>query len=180
MNGQDKGLVELAGRPMIEYVIQATAPQVGEVLINANRSLEAYAAYNLRIIQDKTRDYAGPLAGIAAGIAASSTDFILSVPCDGPWVPTDLVSRLQQGLEGSPSDVCIAHDGDRIQPIFALFRREALAAIQYYLDRGDRKLQLWVKQQNAAIADFSDHPEAFINVNTPEERLRVEGLLLKR
>lgn len=180
MNGKDKGLVDLADRPMIEYVIQAVAPQVSEVLINANRSLEAYEGYNLRVIQDATNDYAGPLAGIAAGIEAATTDLILSVPCDGPWVPKDLVSRLQQKLEDSPSNVCVAHDGERMQPVFALFRKEALADIQSYLDGGDRKLQLWVKQQEPAIADFSDHPEAFINVNTPEEKVRVEELLLKR
>jgi len=180
MDGRDKGLVELAGRPMIEYVIKAVAPQVEMVLINANRSLEAYAGYNLRIIPDATNDYAGPLAGIAAGIAAAATDLILSVPCDGPWVPNDLVSRLQKKLENSSSNVCVAHDGERMQPVFALFRKQALADIQSYLDGGDRKLQLWVKQQEAAMADFSDHPEAFINVNTPDEKDRVEKLLLRR
>jgi len=179
MGGMDKGLVELAGRPMIEHVIKAVAPQVEMVLINANRSLETYAGYNLRVIPDTSNDYAGPLAGIAAGIEAAATDLILSVPCDGPWIPLDLVSRLRQKLEESTSDVCVAHDGERMQPVFALFRKQALPDIQSYLDAGDRKLQLWVRQQGAAIADFSDHPEAFINVNTPDEKDRVEKLLLK-
>ncbi len=179
MNGRDKGLIELAGRPMIEYVIQAVAPQVDTVLINANRSLDNYANYNLRVIRDATDEYAGPLAGICAGIEAADTDLILSVPCDGPWVPIDLVSRLHQKLEASPSNVCVAHDGERMQPVFALFRKQALADIQKYLNGGDRKLQLWVKQQEAAIADFSDHPEAFINVNTPDEKHRVEKILLQ-
>jgi len=179
MDGRDKGLIDLAGRPMIEYVIEAIDPQVNEVLINANRSREAYESYGRRVIQDATGDYAGPLAGIAAGLEAATTDLVLTVPCDGPWVPKDLVSRLQQKLQVSSSKICVAHDGERMQPVFALFQKEALPEIHTYLDGGDRKLQLWVNQQEPAIADFSDHPEAFINVNTPEERARVEKILLR-
>jgi len=179
MDGRDKGLVDLAGRPMIEYVLEAIAPQVSEVLINANRNMEIYENYSRQVIPDSTGDYAGPLAGFAAGLAAAATELVLTVPCDGPWVPLDLVSRLKQQLEQSSSKICVAHDGERMQPAFALLRREALPEIQSYLDGGDRKLGLWVKQQEPAIADFSDHPEAFINVNTPDEKARVERQLLK-
>jgi len=179
MDGRDKGLVDLAGRPMIEYVLEAIAPQVSEVLINANRNMEIYENYSRQVIPDSTGDYAGPLAGFAAGLAAAATELVLTVPCDGPWVPLDLVSRLKQQLEQSSSKICVAHDGERMQPVFALLRREALPEIQSYLDGGDRKLGLWVKQQEPAIADFSDHPEAFINVNTPDEKARVERQLLK-
>ncbi|MCP3669320.1 MAG: molybdenum cofactor guanylyltransferase MobA [Gammaproteobacteria bacterium] len=178
MNGQDKGLVNLAGKPMIEHVIAAIDPQVSEIVINANRSREAYAGYGRRIIADATGDYAGPLAGIAAGIEAATTDLILTVPCDGPWLPADLVLRLKQGLDQSPSKVCVAHDGGRIQPVFGLFHKDALPEIHNYLNGGDRKLLLWINQQEPAIVDFSDHPAAFINVNTPEEKARVEQILL--
>lgn len=179
MGGHDKGLIDLADRAMIEYVIEAISPQVNEVLINANRSRDTYENYGLRVIEDTTGDYAGPLAGIAAGLEAATTDLIVTVPCDGPWVPKDLVSRLQRKLQESSSKICVAHDGRRMQPVFALFRKEALPEIHSYLNGGDRKLQLWMNQQNPAIADFSDHPEAFINVNTPEEKARVEKILLK-
>ncbi len=180
MDGRDKGLVDLAGRPMIEYVLEAIAPQVSEVLINANRNIEIYENYSRQVIPDATGDYAGPLAGFAAGLTAATTELVLTVPCDGPWVPFDLVSRLKQKLEQSSSNICVAHDGQRMQPVFALLRREVLPEIQCYLDGGDRKLSLWVKQQEPAIADFSDYPEAFINVNTPNEKTRVERQLLKR
>ncbi len=176
LGGNDKGLVTLAGKPMIEYVIDAVLPQVGEIVINANRSIEIYNGYGLRVIQD-TLDYAGPLAGMAAGIEAATTELVLTVPCDGPWLPEDLVSRLKQKLEESSALVCVAHDGERMQPVFALFRREILPELYSYLNAGDRKLQLWLSQQDVAIADFSDTPEAFININTPEERSRVEKQL---
>ena len=179
MDGRDKGLVSLAGKPMIEYVIDAIRPQVDEVLINANRSRDAYEGYGLRVIQDATGDYAGPLAGMAAGIEAATTDLVLTVPCDSPWLPENLVSRLKQKLEENSAMVSVAHDGERMQPVFALFRRDILPEIHRYLNAGDRKLQLWLSQQELAIADFSDHPRAFINVNTPEEKIRVEKLLLE-
>ncbi len=179
MDGHDKGLITLAGRPMIEYVIEAIRPQVSKVLINANRNLDAYESYDLRVIQDATGEYAGPLAGISAGIEAASTELVLTVPCDGPWLPEDLVSRLKQKLEESSAMVCVAHDGNRMQPVFALFRSEILTSIQNYLNAGDRKLQLWLSSQELAVADFSDHPKAFINVNTPEEKARVEQMLTK-
>ncbi len=179
MDGQDKGLVDLAGKPMIEYVIEAIDPQVDEIIINANRSHEAYAGYGRRVIADTTGEFAGPLAGIAAGIEAATTDLILTVPCDGPWVPNDLVSRLHTRMQESSAMVCVAHDGERMQPVFALFRREILPEIHRYLNAGDRKLQLWLRQQELATEDFSDYPEAFVNVNTPEEKTRVEKLLLQ-
>lgn len=175
--GNDKGLMTLAGKPMIEYVIDAITPQVDEIIINANRNIEVYANYGFRIIQDSF-NYAGPMAGMAAGIEASATNFVLTLPCDGPWLPEQLVSRLNKRLELSRAMVSIAHDGERMQPVFALFRREILPEILSYLNAGDRKLQLWLSQQNLAIADFSDHPDAFVNVNTPEERDRVEMILL--
>lgn len=176
MGGNDKGLVTLAGRPMIEYIIDAILPQVDEIVINANRNIETYAGYGFRIIQDSF-DYAGPLAGIAAGIEAAATDLVLTVPCDSPWPPEDLAARLQQQLRQDSAMVCVAHDGARMQPVFALFRREILPKIYSFLNAGDRKLQLWLQQQESTIADFSDRPEAFINVNTPKERDQVEKLL---
>ncbi|MEJ2529062.1 MAG: molybdenum cofactor guanylyltransferase MobA [Gammaproteobacteria bacterium] len=176
--GNDKGLETLAGRAMVEYVIDAIAPQVDEIVINANRNIELYAGYGFPVIQDSF-DYAGPLAGMAAGIEAATTNLVLTVPCDGPRLPSELVSRLKHGLEQNSAMVSVAHDGERMQPVFALFRREILPEIYSYLQAGGRKLQLWLSQQKLAIADFSDQPDAFINVNTPEDRELIEDRLMQ-
>lgn len=177
MGGMDKGLIQLAGRPMIEHVIHALSPQVDHLLINANRNQEQYARYGYPVFADAVAEYAGPLAGIAAALERSPTDLILTVPCDGPWLPADLKERLHQRLIDEQADACVCHDGERRQPVFGLFHRRLRPAIVNYLECGGRKLQTWLDGQRVAVLDFSDHPEAFTNVNTPEERDRVEALL---
>lgn len=178
MANQDKGLIELAGRPMIDYVIQALRPQVHELLINANRNLTRYQQFGCQVVPDQIPDFAGPLAGVAAGLEAARYDFLLSVPCDGPWLPHDLVSRLFLQLQAEQADLCVAHDGQRLQPVYGLFRRQLAADIRSFLAAGDRKILLWMERQHTAIADFSDHPEAFVNLNTPEEQQRIEQLII--
>ncbi|OOZ37114.1 molybdenum cofactor guanylyltransferase [Solemya velesiana gill symbiont] len=177
MGGMDKGLIELAGRPMIEYVIDVLSPQVDELLINANRSQSRYLAYGFPVFEDAVTGFAGPLAGIAAAIDHAASDMILTVPCDGPWLPADLAVRLEQRLLKEDADICIAHDGNRKQPVFGLFHRRVVTSINNFLEAGDRKLQLWLSTQKFAVEDFSDHPNAFINVNTPKEKARVEEIL---
>ena len=174
MNGEDKGLIPLAGRPMIEHVIQALRPQVGELLINANRNLDRYRRYRYPVISDTEPGFAGPLAGIAAALERSSNDLVLSVPCDGPRLPPDLGSRLWHAMRTGGSPICVVHDGTRLQPVFALVHRRMLPSIRDYLAAGDRKLKLWLNRQHPSVVDFSDFPEAFSNVNTPEEQARME------
>lgn len=162
---------------MIEYAIDAVRSQVDDLLINANRNLDIYAGYGLRVIQDKSDNFPGPLAGIAAGIEAATTDLVLTVPCDSPLLPANLASRLGQSLHSGPHMVAVAHDGERMQPVFALYRKEILQKIYSYLDAGEHKLQLWMDRQRLVCTDFSDLPQAFTNINTPEERLKVERII---
>ena len=178
MASQDKGLIELAGRPMIDYVIQALRPQVDELLINANRNLTRYGQFGCQVVPDQIPGFAGPLAGVAAGLETARYDLLLSVPCDGPWLPPDLVSRLFLQLQTEQADLCVAHDGQRLQPVYGLFRRQLVADIRSFLAAGDRKILLWLERQRTAVADFSDHPEAFVNLNTPEEQQRIEQLIM--
>ena len=177
MGGRDKGLLPLAGRPMIEYVIEALRPQVDTLLINANRNRETYAGYGFRVVPDDTSDYPGPLAGMAAAMAAAPPGAILTVPCDGPWLPPDLARRLEAGRVAQDVPICMAHDGHRAQPVFALLDRDLLPSLREYLARGGRKIDLWYAQHGAATADFSDCPEVFINVNTPEDSAEVAARL---
>jgi molybdopterin-guanine dinucleotide biosynthesis protein A len=177
MGGTDKGLLPLAGRPMIEYTIASLAGQVGELKISANRNLERYRAYGYAVVADTVTGYSGPLAGIAAGLESARTELLLTAPCDGPWLPPDLCERLHAALLDGGADVCVAHDGERLQPVFGLYHRRLLPGILSYLADGDRKLHHWLQQQNHVTADFSDVPQAFLNVNTPEERARAEEKL---
>ncbi len=184
MEGQDKGLLPLGGRPMIAYVLDSLRPQVDEVLINANRHIEQYQQLGCPVISDQAAGFAGifagPLAGMAAAMAACHSDYILSVPCDGPWLPPDLASRLLEGLRDQNASVATVHDGQRLQPVFALIKCELLPKIKTYLQSGERKLGLWIREQQPALVDFSDQLDAFFNVNSPEELKRAEARLKVR
>ncbi len=177
MGGQDKGLLPIKNRAMIEYVIEKLAPQVDHILINANRNLERYRRFGYPVITDRVTGFAGPLAGMAAAIQASESQYILSTPCDGPWVPADLASRLLARLEEEGTDLSVAHDGERLQPVFLLMHRKRLPSILDYLESGERRLGHWVRQQQPALADFSDQPELFFNVNSPAELKAAEAHL---
>ncbi len=169
MGGVDKGLVPVAGRPMVAWVIDAIRPQVGPLLINANRNLEAYAALGWAVIGDGDDDYRGPLAGIASGLAAARTDWVLTVPCDSPLVAADLATRLYRAAASANQPVGVAHDGDRLQPVFALIRRALAATLTAYLDGGGRRVDGWFDRCGYAAADCRDVAGSFANVNTPDD-----------
>lgn len=177
MAGEDKGLMELAGRPMIEHVLDAIAPQVGRVLVSANRNLDRYARYGHRVLPDSRGGHLGPLAGVLSGLEALETEFLLTVPCDSPCITPDLAWRLHAALVVQPADVAVASDGQRLQPAFLLVRRGLAADLGEYLDAGGRRVDGWLARHRAAEADMSDCPECFANVNDPAERARVEALL---
>lgn len=178
MGGQDKGLLPLAGKAMVQHVIGALEPQVADIIINANRHPAEYARYGYRVLPDLLEGYCGPLAGIATALRAARTSYIVTAPCDSPFVPADLALRLHRMLSQETADIGIAHDGKRLQPVFALIRCSLLGSLLRYLHEGERKVEPWYRQHPHVLCDFSDTPEAFINVNTPaditaaEDRLR--------
>lgn len=178
LGGVDKGLIELHGRPLIEYVLDRLRPQTEAILINANRHHERYAAYGVPVIPDLEGGFAGPLAGIAAGLAAARTDWVVVVPCDCPLLPSDLVSRLWQARCTAEADVAVARAAGRLQPVFVLLPATARVELERRLHEGERKVAAWLTAQRLAIADFSDEAEAFVNVNTEEERRAVEERLV--
>ncbi|MEW8459778.1 MAG: molybdenum cofactor guanylyltransferase MobA [Candidatus Thiodiazotropha endolucinida] len=175
MGGEDTGLIELNGRPLVQHVISAIQPQVATILINANRNQERYAAFGYPVIADSLLDYQGPLAGFIAALQAVETEDMLTLPCDGPLVPPDLVARLYEARQSAGADIAVAHDGDRLQPVYALIPKRLADSLQHYLDRGDRKIDLWYEEHRVAHADFSDIPRTFINVNTLQERDNLQG-----
>lgn len=177
MNGEDKGLILLADRPLISHVIDAFSGQVGSLLINANRNLDRYKQFGYPVIRDLTGDFDGPLAGIASCMNTATTEMMVCVPCDSPFIPDDLVERLYLGLMAASADICMASSSERTQPVFSLIRTELMDSLQKFLDSGERKIDKWYATHKLAIADFSDKPETFMNINTPEDILKATALI---
>ncbi|PJG60679.1 molybdenum cofactor guanylyltransferase MobA [Aeromonas cavernicola] len=167
MGGVDKGWVELAGRPLIDHVLARVRPQVDEVLINANRSHPRYQQL-APVISDDNPHYLGPLAGMQAGLAAAKHDWVLFVPCDGPALPLDLMRRFRAALTRE-TELVVAHDGDWLQPVVALLHRSLLPSLCAALAEGERKIDVWFARHQMAVVSFADQPDAFINLNSPDE-----------
>lgn len=173
MDGCDKGLQLLAGRPLAAHVIERLAPQVGALLVNANRNHEAYAALGHPVIADTLAGFAGPLAGLQAGLAACRTPLLATVPCDAPLLPDDLIARLMAGLAESAAPAAAAFADGRLQPAFMLCRREVADKLERYLESGGRRIHTWLEGIGVCAVPFADS-KAFINVNTPSELAQLE------
>jgi len=175
MGGIDKGWIELAGRPLIAHVLARFAPQVGEVLISANRNIERYASLGYTVITDDVPgDFSGPLAGLRAALSHARVDLVCSVPCDSPMLPVDLVARLREALQATGAQLAVARTSDRIHPVFALYRRELRSTLDAYLAAGERTVQAWQKRQRSVEVSFDDVPRAFENINTPADLERLQ------
>lgn len=172
MGGRDKGLQILDRQPMITHIIERLQPQVGRLLINANQNQEAYELFGLPIIADVISNFVGPLAGLHAGLSYCSTPYLLSVPCDCPFLPTDLASRLGNALVSSGADIAYAITINQNQtehhPVFCLLKRDVMVGLGEYLSEGGRKVLSWVSCQPHVQVVFDDH-SAFLNINTPDD-----------
>jgi molybdenum cofactor guanylyltransferase len=176
MGGDDKGWVPLAGKPLIVHVLDRLRPQVDEVLSNANRSEERYRAL-APVIDDGNGNFLGPLAGMQAGLAAARHDWVLFVPCDGPGLPMDLMSRFRAAL--TPDiELVVAHDGSHLQPVVALLHKSLLPSLRQTLAEGERKIACWFARHRMAVVSFVDQPDAFINLNDQTELAAYEARLL--
>jgi len=169
MGGIDKGLQELRGQTMVHRVIERLAPQVDELLINANRNVERYAAFGHRVVPDRIPDYAGPLAGLHAALSAATQPLVATAPCDSPFLPADLVSRLLSALTTTNADLAVARTFDQPHPVFCLCKREVLPHLSEFLASGGRKFGQWYATLKAVEVAFDDEAEAFENINTREE-----------
>lgn len=177
MGGVDKGLQPYRGIPLVRHALNRLAPQVGAVMINANRNLEVYAALSVPVWPDGIADFPGPLAGMLAGLTHCATPYLVTVPCDSPHFPLDLVARLAAGLTQNPSDMATAYtraDGRLFpQPVFCLLHRSLLERLRSFIVSGERKTGAWARTQRSAPVIFEDEA-AFANINTLEELGQLE------
>ena len=174
MGGVDKGLILLQNKPLIQHVISRLQPQVDEILINANREIARYETFGLKVLQDENQDFAGPLAGILLGLKHAKHELVLSVPCDSPLLPLDLVGRLYNGMAESLMDIAVVSCDGNAHPVFCLMKKSVLPSLVDFLDAGERKVSAWQKSQQYCEVDFSDCNEAFVNLNTPEDLASLE------
>ncbi len=171
----DKGLQLLRGKPMVQWVLERLAPQVDEVLINANQNLDAYAGFGHLVVPDDIGGFAGPLAGLHRGLSSATHDLIATVPCDSPFLPLDLIERLHAALHEQQADLAVARTGDQPHPVFCLTRKSVLPGLTAFLASGGRKIDAWYSALRVAEVRFDDEAEAFSNINTAEELRQLES-----
>ena len=169
MGGVDKGLQDFRGKRLVDHVYERLAPQVGGVIINANQNHDAYRTFGVRVVSDAIGNFAGPLAGLHAGLSVSHRPYLVSVPCDSPFLPDDLVARLYAGLEHSGAEIAVAKTGDQPHPVFCLARRGVLDHLTDFLKNGGRKIDAWYATLRVAEVAFDDEAETFSNINTSDE-----------
>lgn len=169
MGGVDKGLSLLDGETMVEHILRRLTPQVGRLIINANQNHDTYAGFGHPVVGDRIEGHAGPLAGLEAGLAACTTPYLLTVPCDSPFLPADLVSRLAACLTAHKASIAVARTGEQLHPVFSLIRSDELPELQAFINAGGRRMEAWLRRLCWAPCPFDDCPEAFANINTPDE-----------
>ena len=181
MGGVDKGLQDFHGRPLVQHVLQRLQPQVQTVGINANRHPEVYATFQAPVWPDGNDDFAGPLSGFLVGLQHCETPYLLTVPCDTPFLPLDLAARLGQALDTHGADIAMAaapetdasgHRRVRTQPVFCLLRVQLLTSLQAHVRGGGRKIDAWTAQHHTVEVAFDipdDDPRGFFNINTLQE-----------
>jgi molybdopterin-guanine dinucleotide biosynthesis protein A len=175
MGGRDKGLILYRQRPMLTYAIEAMQPVVDELVISANRNLDRYRQFGFPVLKDASRNFEGPLAGILAAMHyAHGNGIVLATPCDSPLVRTKHLQYILETLLHNKAGCCAAFDGERLHPVFLALRAELAGSLEDFLCNGQRKVGLWLAQQNCVKADFSGMAEILINVNTEQELAQLE------
>ncbi len=172
MGGLDKGLQNHLGRPLVQHARQRLSPQVGNMSINANRHTDVYASFGGPVWPDATRNYAGPLAGFLAGLTHCETPYLVTVPCDTPHFPTDLVARLATDMvaHNAPMAMAATHGvaGVQLQPVFCLMATSVKASLAAFLQTGQRKVEHFAALHGCVQVVFEDE-SAFANANTADE-----------
>ena len=173
MGGQDKGLIDFNGKPLIQHLIHQLQQQSVAIVINANRNQDQYQQYGYPVFADELDDFQGPLAGFASAMAAVNTRYILTLPCDGPFLASDYVQRFMNSHNQNQAPICVADDGERLQPVHALVDINLLPSLVDFLKSGDRKIDRWYAMHQFTQTDFTDCANMFRNINTPEDQQKL-------
>jgi molybdopterin-guanine dinucleotide biosynthesis protein A len=172
MGGVDKGLQNYAGVPLAMHALMRLGPQVGQLMINANRNLGAYEAFGVPVWPDTAPDYAGPLSGFLAGLEHCQTPYLVTVPCDSPLFPDDLVQRLANALVEQDAEIAMAATTEagtlQVQPVFCLMKTGLIESLLRFTQGGQRKIDKWTAQHRCVDVPFDD-AQAFANANTLDE-----------
>lgn len=169
MGGDDKGLIHYQGQAMVRHAIQAMLPQVDTLIINANRNIDQYQQLGYPVVADSIEGFHGPLAGMLTAMENTDADYILTAPCDCPNISTRLRQRMMETLLQTQSELAVASDGERMQPVFSLIPTRLRDDLRTFLEQGERKIDRWLTQYKLAEVDFSDQPGFFVNFNHPED-----------
>lgn len=176
MGGDDKGLLPFRGRPLVSHALDALRPQVDNLIINANRNADQYRELGCPVVADSLEGFQGPLAGMLTALEYSRDDYVLTAPCDSPFLTPLLRRRMMETLLAARAAVAVASDGERLQPVFCLISRELRDDLHAFLQQGGRKIDAWLARQRLAEVDLSDQPQTFINCNSPEDLLQAVPL----
>ena len=174
MGGVDKGLIEIYGRTMCEVTVDLLRPQVAEVLISANRNYNSYESLGCETVKDEMEGFLGPLAGLASAMKKTSLPWVITVPCDCPFLSFRYVETMAKAATDGV-EIVVAHDGDRSQPTFMAVQSKLRSDLTSFLESGGRKIDLWFIRHSYVMADCSELSDNFVNVNTPEERDAAES-----
>lgn len=178
MGGRDKGLLPLAGEPLIAHGVRRLRPQVAELLISANRHQEVYRTFGCRVVGDDAEiQFRGPLAGVLAAMEVAETPYLLTAPCDSPLLPPDYAQRMWAALEQQGASVSVAFGEGCWQPVFALLSVALRDDLAEWLAMSQGGVGRWLQRFQPARVEFANGPAMFRNVNTPEELARLEAEL---
>ena len=169
MGGVDKGMLILQDKPLVQHVIDVIEPHVHEIVINANRHIDYYRGLGYRVVEDMFPGFAGPLAGIATSMHQVSTGWVLVAPCDVPGIPPDFTERLVEASARSNSGIAVAHDGKHLQSAHLLLPVSLVPELDSWIVSGRRSIKEWLGIHDIGLADFSGDPDAFTNINTPDD-----------
>jgi|SRR5689334_21327825 len=188
MGGGDKGLLSLAGKPMLQHVIERLRPQVASMLINANGDPARFAAFGLPVVADSIAGFVGPLAGVLAGMQRSLAEaperrFIVTAPGDAPLLPSTLVADLLAGLAGGTGSIALARSHGDLHPVIGIWPVALAQDLEEQLAKGVRKVLDWTNRHGTVAVDFAPQSlggrelDPFFNANTPEELALLRRLL---
>jgi len=177
MGGQDKGLIELGDRAMASWVIDVVKPEVHQLVINANRNESEYRQLGADVIGDRHAGHIGPLAGLSAAMHFMNAEYVFMCPCDSPFIEKPLINALGMACLNDQTDIAVARDADRMQPVFCIAHKSTLTSLDAYLESGERKIDRWYATQRLVQVDCDEWSGSFRNINTEEERLQAQSEL---